>query len=162
MKKFQSVRGMKDILPTQSKAFRGLENILISCLNQHGYQEIRTPILEETDLFMKSIGDGTDIVEKEMFTFTDLKKNSFSMRPEGTASCARAIIENGLNDPINRLWYLGPFLDTKDPIRRYRQFHQFGAELIGLENYEADVEIISIVEYIWNKLDINPILKLIQ
>lgn len=161
MRKFQSVRGMKDILPTQSKAFRGLENILISCLNQHGYQEIRTPILEETDLFIKSIGDGTDIVEKEMFTFTDLKKNSFSMRPEGTASCARAIIENGLNDSINRLWYLGPFFRHERPQKgRYRQFHQFGAELIGLENYEADVEIISIVEYIWNKLDINPILKL--
>ena len=74
MKKFQSVRGMKDILPAQSKAFRSLENILISCANQYGYQEIRTPILEETDLFIKSIGNGTDIVEKEMFTFTDSKK----------------------------------------------------------------------------------------
>ena len=161
MKKFQSVRGMKDILPVQSKAFRSLENILISCANQYGYQEIRTPILEETDLFIKSIGNGTDIVEKEMFTFTDSKKNSFSMRPEGTASCARAIIENSLNESINRLWYLGPFFRHERPQKgRYRQFHQFGAELIGIENYEADVEIISMVEYIWNTLDINPLLKL--
>ena len=161
MKKFQSVRGMKDILPEQSKAFRSLENILISCVHQYGYEEIRTPILEETDLFIKSIGDGTDIIEKEMFTFTDSKKNSFSMRPEGTASCARALIENGLNESINRLWYLGPFFRHERPQKgRYRQFHQFGAEIIGIENYEADVEIISIVDFIWNTLDINPSLRL--
>ena len=123
MKKFQSVRGMQDILPPKSKAFRALEDILTSSVNQFGYHEIKTPILEDTGLFIKSIGDGTDIVEKEMYTFVDSKKNSFSMRPEGTAACARALIENGLHDSINRLWYLGPFFRHERPQKgRYRSY----------------------------------------
>ena len=161
MKKFQSVRGMQDILPPKSKAFRALENILTSSANQFGYHEIKTPILEETGLFVKSIGDGTDIVEKEMYTFVDSKKNSFSMRPEGTAACARALIENGLHDSINRLWYLGPFFRHERPQKgRYRQFNQFGVELIGIEGYEADLEIINIVNSIWKILDTSPLLKI--
>ena len=161
MKKFQSVRGMQDILPPKSKAFRALEDILTSSVNQFGYHEIKTPILEETGLFIKSIGDGTDIVEKEMYTFVDSKKNSFSMRPEGTAACARALIENGLHDSINRLWYLGPFFRHERPQKgRYRQFNQFGVELIGIEGYEADLEIINIVNSIWKILDTSPLLKI--
>ena len=161
MKKFQSVRGMRDILPEESKIFRLLEGTLITIANQYGYEEIRTPILEDTNLFIKSIGDGTDIVEKEMYTFKDLKENSFSMRPEGTASCARALIQNGLHDSINKLWYLGPFFRHERPQKgRYRQFHQFGIEFIGVENFEADIEIISLANSIWEKLNIKPILKI--
>ena len=161
MKKFQSVRGMKDILPNESKIFRSFENYLISLVSQFGYEEIRTPILEDTNLFIKSIGDGTDIVEKEMFSFIDSKNNSFSMRPEGTASCARAIIEHGLNDVVNRLWYSGPFFRHERPQKgRYRQFHQFGVELIGIENYKADFEIINIINTIWEDLNIKPTLKI--
>ena len=159
MKKFQTVRGMKDIMQSESKAYRALENKLISAANQYGFNEIKTPILEETSLFIKSIGDGTDIVEKEMYSFLDSKKNSISMRPEGTASCARALIQNGLNDSINKVWYSGPFFRHERPQKgRYRQFHQFGAEFIGVENYEADFEIISLVDYIWKSLNINPTL----
>ena len=161
MKKFQSVRGMRDILPGESQLFRALENILISSANQYGYKELRTPILEDTNLFIKSIGDGTDIVEKEMYTFTDAKKNSFTMRPEGTASCARALIEHGMNDTVNKIWYSGPFFRHERPQKgRYRQFHQFGAELIGIEGYQADYEIISLVNYIWMQLNISPTLKI--
>ena len=161
MKKFQSVRGMRDILPGESQLFRALENILISAANQYGYEELRTPILEDTNLFIKSIGDGTDIVEKEMYTFTDAKKNSFTMRPEGTASCARALIEHGMNDTINKVWYSGPFFRHERPQKgRYRQFHQFGAELIGIEGYQADYEIINLVNYIWRQLNISPTLKI--
>ena len=161
MKKFQSVRGMRDILPGESQLFRALENILISSANQYGYKELRTPILEDTNLFIKSIGDGTDIVAKEMYTFTDAKKNSFTMRPEGTASCARALIEHGMNDTVNKIWYSGPFFRHERPQKgRYRQFHQFGAELIGIEGYQADYEIISLVNYIWMQLNISPTLKI--
>ena len=161
MKKFQSVRGMRDILPGDSQLFRALEDILISAASQYGYEELRTPILEDTNLFIKSIGDGTDIVEKEMYTFTDAKKNSFTMRPEGTASCARALIEHGMNDAVNKIWYSGPFFRHERPQKgRYRQFHQFGAELIGIEGYQADYEIISLVSYIWMQLNINPTLKI--
>jgi len=152
---------MRDILPGESQLFRALESILISAASQYGYEELRTPILEDTNLFIKSIGDGTDIVEKEMYTFTDVKKNSFTMRPEGTASCARALIEHGMNDTVNKIWYLGPFFRHERPQKgRYRQFHQFGAELIGIEGYQADYEIISLVNYIWMQLNISPTLKI--
>ena len=161
MKKFQSVRGMRDILPGESQLFRALESILISAASQYGYEELRTPILEDTNLFIKSIGDGTDIVAKEMYTFTDAKKNSFTMRPEGTASCARALIEHGMNDTVNKIWYSGPFFRHERPQKgRYRQFHQFGAELIGIEGYQADYEIISLVNHIWMQLNISPTLKI--
>jgi histidyl-tRNA synthetase len=161
MKKFQSVRGMKDILPNESKCFRNLENVLMSSANQFGFEEIKTPILEDTNLFIKSIGDGTDIIEKEMYTFIDAKNNSFSMRPEGTASCARALVEHGLNDSINKVWYSGPFFRHERPQKgRYRQFHQFGAEFTGVEGYEADLEIINLINYIWESLGVNPELKI--
>ena len=159
MKKYQSVRGMRDILPNESKAFRSLEDKLISSASQYGFQEIKTPILEDTNLFIKSIGGGTDIVEKEMYSFIDSKNNSISMRPEGTASCARALIENGLNDTINKIWYSGPFFRHERPQKgRYRQFHQFGIEFIGVENFEADFEIISLANNMWRNLKINPTL----
>ncbi len=157
MKKFQSVRGMRDILPNEAKSFRDLENCLISSVNQFAFKEIKTPILEDTNLFVKSIGDGTDIVEKEMYTFRDSKDNPISMRPEGTAACARSLIENGLNDSINKIWYSGPFFRHERPQKgRYRQFHQFGVEYTGIISFEADFEIINLASYIWEKLKINP------
>ena len=160
MKKIQSVRGMKDVLPSDCKIYSGLENLLSSSASQFGYREIRTPILEDSELFIKTIGDGTDIVEKEMYTFVDSKKNSYSMRPEGTASCARAIIQGGLTNTINKVWYCGPFFRHERPQKgRYRQFHQFGAEYIGVEGFEADVEIVLLADFIWKKLKIKPRLK---
>ena len=160
MKKIQSVRGMKDVLPSDCKIYSGLENLLSSSASQFGYREIRTPILEDSELFIKTIGDGTDIVEKEMYTFVDSKKNSYSMRPEGTASCARAIIQGGLTNTINKIWYCGPFFRHERPQKgRYRQFHQFGAEYIGVEGFEADVEIVLLADFIWKKLKIKPRLK---
>lgn len=161
MKKFQSVRGMRDILPNETKSYRDLENKLMSSANQFGFKEIKTPILEDTNLFIKSIGDGTDIVDKEMYSFVDSKKNSISMRPEGTASCARALIEHGLNESINKIWYSGPFFRHERPQKgRYRQFHQFGVEFIGVGSYEADFEIISLANDIWNNLNLNPTLTI--
>ena len=159
MKKFQSVRGMRDILPNEAKSFRDLENCLISSVNQFAFKEIKTPILEDTNLFVKSIGDGTDIVEKEMYTFRDSKDNPISMRPEGTAACARLLIENGLNDSINKIWYSGPFFRHERPQKgRYRQFHQFGVEYTGIISFEADFEIINLASHIWEKLKVNPTL----
>ena len=157
MKKFQSVRGMRDILPNETKSYRDLESKLMSSANQFGFKEIKTPILEDTNLFIKSIGDGTDIVDKEMYSFVDSKKNSISMRPEGTASCARALVEHGLNESINKIWYSGPFFRHERPQKgRYRQFHQFGVEFIGVNSYEADHEIISLANNIWSNLNLNP------
>ena len=157
MKKFQSVRGMRDILPNETKSYRDLESKLMSSANQFGFKEIKTPILEDTNLFIKSIGDGTDIVDKEMYSFVDSKKNSISMRPEGTASCARALVEHGLNESINKIWYSGPFFRHERPQKgRYRQFHQFGVEFIGVNSYEADFEIISLANNIWSNLNLNP------
>ena len=157
MKKFQSVRGMRDILPNETKSYRDLESKLMSSANQFGFKEIKTPILEDTNLFIKSIGGGTDIVDKEMYSFVDSKKNSISMRPEGTASCARALVEHGLNESINKIWYSGPFFRHERPQKgRYRQFHQFGVEFIGVNSYEADYEIISLANNIWSNLNLNP------
>ena len=159
MKKFQSVRGMRDILQIEAKSFRDLENNLISVTNQFGFEEIKTPILEDTNLFIKSIGDGTDIVEKEMYTFNDSKNNPISMRPEGTASCARALIEHGKSDTINKVWYSGPFFRHERPQKgRYRQFHQFGVEFTGVRSFEADFEIISLANQMWDNLNIKPTL----
>ena len=161
MKKFHSVRGMRDILPNETKSYRDLENKLISSVNQFGFKEIKTPILEDTNLFIKSIGDGTDIVDKEMYSFVDARKNSISMRPEGTASCARALVEHGLNESINKIWYSGPFFRHERPQKgRYRQFHQFGIEFIGVNSYEADFEIISVANHIWENLNLNPTLTI--
>ena len=153
MKKIQSVKGMHDILPDTASKLRVLENLLINTSESFGYNEIRTPILENTDLFAKSIGDGTDIVEKEMYTLSDSKDRLISMRPEGTASCVRAVVENGLQDSINRFWYTGPFFRHERPQKgRYRQFHQFGVELFGIPSSEADFEVLNIIVSIFKNL----------
>jgi histidyl-tRNA synthetase len=140
----QAVRGMNDILPPQIPYWQRLESICRKLASRYGYQEIRFPIMEQTALFARSIGDATDIVEKEMYTFTDRNGDSLSLRPEGTASCARAGLQHGLfYNQVQRLWYIGPMFRHERPQKgRYRQFHHFGIEAYGMTGPDIDAEII--------------------
>ncbi|OGT39500.1 MAG: histidine--tRNA ligase [Gammaproteobacteria bacterium RIFCSPHIGHO2_12_FULL_38_14] len=158
----QAVRGMNDILPQATTIWHYAENIMHRVLHGHGYHEIRFPILEKTELFKRSIGDVTDIVEKEMYTFLDRNNESLTLRPEGTASCVRAGIEHGLlYNQIQRLWYLGPFFRHERPQKgRYRQFHQCSAEVFGLADPDIDAELILMSALIFEKLGINSLIKL--
>ncbi|MCB1770777.1 MAG: ATP phosphoribosyltransferase regulatory subunit, partial [Candidatus Competibacteraceae bacterium] len=125
-KQFQAIRGMNDILPAESAHWQLLESITREVLTAYDYQEIRLPLIEKTELFARSIGEVTDIVEKEMYTFEDRNGESLTLRPEGTASCVRACIEHGLlHNQTQRLWYAGPMFRYERPQKgRYRQFHQ--------------------------------------
>ncbi len=154
--KVQAIRGMNDILPAECKNWRNVEKIFADCLFQYGYEEIRFPILESTNLFKRSIGEVTDIVEKEMYTFIDLNGESISLRPEGTAGCLRACLEHGLlYNQQQKLWYIGPMFRHEKPQKgRYRQFHQFGVEAIGLAGVAHELELIQICNRIWKKLGI--------
>ena len=131
-KQLQAIRGMNDGLPEQTALWRWVESRIRKVVASFGYQEIRTPILESTDLFKRSIGEATDIVEKEMYTFDDYG-DSLTLRPEGTASCVRAGNQHGLlYNQQQRLWYMGPMFRHEKPQKgRYRQFHQFGVETFG-------------------------------
>ena len=133
-KPFQAIRGMNDILPGESALWQRLEATLRETLAAYGYREIRLPLVEKTELFARSIGEVTDIVEKEMYTFADRNGDSLTLRPEGTAGCVRACIEHGLlHHQTQRLWYAGPMFRYEKPQKgRYRQFHQVGAEAYGL------------------------------
>jgi histidyl-tRNA synthetase len=157
--KIQAVRGMNDLLPDQIDIWHGLEMVLREVGWQYGYQEIRTPMLEKTALFKQSIGDQTDIVEKEMYTFTDSSEESLSLRPEATASTVRACIQHGLlHNQQQRFWYMGPMFRRERPQKgRYRQFHQFGVEAFGWEGPDIDAEIIRIGERIWKNLNVDGI-----
>jgi histidyl-tRNA synthetase len=139
-----AIRGMNDILPPETMRWQSVEKTLRDILHSFNYQEIRLPLLEKTELFKRSIGDVTDIVEKEMYTFSDRNNESLSLRPEGTASCVRAGIEHGLfHNQIQRLWYMGPQFRYERPQKgRYRQFHHCGAEVFGLEGPDIDAELI--------------------
>jgi histidyl-tRNA synthetase len=156
IKKIQAIRGMNDILPEQSAVWQYVEHQLIDAAVSYGYQEIRCPILENTQLFKRSVGDVTDIVEKEMYTFSDRSGDSLTLRPEGTAGCARAGIEHSLfYNQQQRVWYLGPFFRHERPQKgRYRQFHQFGAEAFGMAGPETDAELILMNASMWKKLGI--------
>jgi histidyl-tRNA synthetase len=152
--RLQAIRGMNDILPSDIGYWRYLENQLQSITKSYGYEEIRTPILEKTELFTRSIGEITDIVEKEMYTFLDRNQESVTLRPEGTAGCVRAGIEHGLlfNQP-QRLWYLGPIFRHERPQKgRYRQFYQLGVEAFGMPGPEIDAEVILLNARIWQQL----------
>jgi histidyl-tRNA synthetase len=140
----QAIRGMNDILPNETPYWRHVEQILRTVATSYGYQEIRTPIIEHTELFVRSIGEVTDIVEKEMYTFLDRNNESLTLRPEGTASCVRAGLEHGLlHNQIQRLWYQGQMFRHERPQKgRYRQFHQFGVEVFGLLGPDIDVEVL--------------------
>ena len=154
----QAVRGMNDILPPESFIWQHAETIFRRVLQGYGYREIRLPILEKTELFKRSIGEVTDIVEKEMYTFTDRNNDSLSLRPEGTACCVRAGIEHGLFfNQTQRLWYRGPFFRHERPQKgRYRQFHQCSAEVFGLPGPDIDAELICLTAAILDKLGIRP------
>lgn len=160
--KIQAVRGMNDILPQETKYWRYIEKELAQLAANYGYKEIRFPVLERTELFERSVGKVTDIVEKEMFTFVDRNNESLSLRPEGTASCVRAAIEHGmLYNQIQKLWYMGPLFRHERPQKgRYRQFHQFALEAFGVAQAEMDVEIILFCKRMWQQFKLTPYVKL--
>ena len=155
---FKSVRGTKDILPGETERWRFVETAVRSVFHRYGYKEIRTPHFEQTALFSRSIGALTDIVGKEMYTFTDRGQESLTLRPEGTASVIRAYIQNNLGEaqPLVKLYYLGPMFRQERPqAGRLRQFHQFGAEAIGSPRPETDAEIIAMTIQIYRELSIS-------
>ncbi len=158
----QAVRGMNDILPTETPLWQHAEKTLQDILHRYGYHEIRLPIVEKTDLFKRGIGEATDIVEKEMYTFTDRNQESLTLRPEGTAGCVRAGIEQGLlYHQIQRLWYQGPYFRHERPQKgRYRQFYQCGAEVFGLAGPDIDAELIVMSARLFEKLGLQSVVNL--
>ncbi len=157
--RIQSIRGMHDTLPAQSAAWQDLESRIKHVLEAYGYQEIRLPIVEYTELFERSIGEVTDIVEKEMYSFEDRNGDSLSLRPEGTAGSVRAGIEHGLlHNQQQRLWYLGPMFRYERPQKgRYRQFHQIGVETFGFDGPDIDAELIIMTARLWRMLGIEDV-----
>ena len=154
-KSLQAIRGMNDILPEQTPAWRYLESTLASLLDGYGYKEIRLPIVEYTELFARGIGEGTDVVDKEMYTFLDRNEESLTLRPEGTAGCVRAVLEHGLagGGQVQKLWYAGPMFRYEKPQKgRYRQFHQVGVEAFNLPGPDVDAELIVLTWRLWKKL----------
>lgn len=158
----QAIRGMHDVLPEQSSLWQLVEQAMREVLSSYGYQEIRLPIVEKTALFKRAIGEVTDIVEKEMYTFDDRNGDSLTLRPEGTAGCLRACLEHGLlHNQIHRLWYLGPMFRHERPQKgRYRQFYQLGVETYGIATADIDTEIIVLATRLWGKLGLNNHLQL--
>jgi histidyl-tRNA synthetase len=158
-KTIQSVRGTHDILPSESARWQAFEAVVMQTMKAYGYREMRTPIIESTDLFCRSIGEVTDIVEKEMYSFADRNGDSLSLRPEGTASCVRAGIQHGLlHNQTQRLWYAGPMFRHERPQKgRYRQFHQFGVEAYGIATPDIDAELILMGARLWQALGLKDI-----
>jgi histidyl-tRNA synthetase len=156
-KNLQAIRGMNDALPEYTPIWAGVEAAAQDILKTYGYREIRLPIVEKTDLFVRSIGAVTDVVEKEMYTFTDRNGDSLTLRPEGTAGCVRACIEHGLlHNQTQRLWYMGPMFRHEKPQKgRYRQFHQIGAEAYGWVGPDIDAEIICLSARLWKRLGLT-------
>ena len=164
MSSIVAIKGFNDILPTQTAAWRSLEQQLASLMDAYGYQQIRLPIVEQTGLFKRAIGDATDIVEKEMYTFFD-KGNppeSLTLRPEGTAGCVRAMLEhNLLRGAAPRVWYVGPMFRYEKPQKgRYRQFHQFGVETFGVATPDIDAEIILMTARLWKRMGVAASVRL--
>src|SRR5512139_3531248 len=153
---------MNDILPEHMPTWHFIEDTVRHLLSAYGYNEIRMPIVEATELFKRSIGEVTDIVEKEMYTFEDRNGDSLTLRPEGTAGCVRAGIENGLlYNQVQRLWYAGPMFRHERPQKgRYRQFHQVGIEALGFAGPDTDAELIVMCADLWRALGIAPTLQL--
>ncbi len=156
MKNIQAVRGMHDILPAQIPLWQFLEDAVRDVFSRYAYQEIRMPIVEQTALFKRSIGEVTDIVEKEMYSFEDRSGDSLTLRPEGTAGCVRAGMENGLlHNQVQRLWYQGPMFRHERPQKgRYRQFQQIGLETYGMAGPDIDLEVILVAARLWRQLGI--------
>jgi len=158
----QAIRGMNDCLPSETNIWQMVESVLRRVASNYGFAEIRMPIVESTALFKRSIGEVTDIVEKEMYTFDDRNGDSLTLRPEGTASCVRAGNQHGLlYNQEQRLWYMGPMFRHERPQKgRYRQFHQFGLEAFGIATPDIDAEIILLTSRLWRELGINEFVTL--
>ena len=158
-KHIKSIRGMHDILPAQTPLWQWLESQTRAVLSAYGYAEIRFPIVEQTELFARSIGEVTDIVSKEMYTFEDRNGDQLTLRPEGTAVCVRAGIENGLlHNQQQRLWYAGPMFRHERPQKgRYRQFHQIGVEAFGMVGPDVDAELILMTARLWRALGLKDL-----
>jgi histidyl-tRNA synthetase len=154
VERIQAIRGMNDTLPEFTYLWRRIEETFIDCLSSYGYKEIRFPLVESTILFKRTIGEVTDIVEKEMYTFKDLNGDSITLRPEGTAGCVRTCIEHGLlHNQQQKLWYMGPMFRHERPQKgRYRQFTQLGVEALGIPGTAIELELISICRRVWEEL----------
>ena len=162
-KSLQAIRGMNDILPEQTPLWRYFEDSVARLLDGYGYRQIRMPIVEFTELFKRSIGEVTDIVEKEMYTFADRNGDSLTLRPEGTAACVRAVLEHGLAGAgqTQKLWYIGPMFRHERPQKgRYRQFHQIGVEVFNLDGPDIDAELIVLTWRLWGLLGIRDAVTL--
>jgi histidyl-tRNA synthetase len=157
VKKIQSIRGMNDILPDQIHVWQHVESVVADVLHSYGYSEIRFPVLEQTALFKRAIGEVTDIVEKEMYTFEDRNGDSLTLRPEGTASCVRACEQNGLlYNQTQKLWYMGPMFRHERPQKgRLRQFHQIGVEAFGFSGPDIDTEMLLLTARLWRELGLS-------
>ncbi len=155
----QAIRGMNDILPTDTPLWAGIETIMRNLLNRYGYQEMRVPLLESTELFKRSIGEVTDIVEKEMYTFNDRNGDSLTLRPEATAGFVRAGIQHGLlHNQTQRLWCMGPMFRYEKPQKgRSRQFHQLNVEAFGLTGPDIDAEMIGLTARLWRELGLTGV-----
>ncbi len=160
--KIQAIRGMNDVLPKESYGVRFLERAFADCATAYGYHEFRTPYLESTALFKRSIGEVTDIVEKEMYTFLDRNGESVTLRPEGTAGCVRACLEHGLlREGVQKFWYVGPMFRYEKPQKgRYRQFQQLGLEVFGAAGVSIELEIILLSAKLWKMLGLTDTLTL--
>ena len=155
MKALQAVRGMNDITPDAIPFWHLLEDRAREVLAAYGYREIRPPVIEKTELFRRSIGEVTDIVEKEMYSFDDRNGESLTLRPEGTAGCVRAAMQHGLLNTVQRLWYAGPMFRYERPQKgRQRQFHQIGVESFGVASADMDAELIVLCARLWRELGI--------
>ena len=152
---------MVDILPEDTPLWQSMEAAALEVLSSYGYEEIRLPIIESTDLFARSIGEVTDIVEKEMYTFADRNEDSMTLRPEGTAGCVRAVVQHNLAVTPQRLWYMGPMFRYERPQKgRQRQFHQLGVEAFGVASPDQDAELIALCRQLWRRLGVDDALQL--
>jgi histidyl-tRNA synthetase len=157
----KAIRGMSDILPDETPYWQYLETTVRQLLASYGYGEIRFPIVEHTELFKRSIGEVTDIVEKEMYSFDDRNGESLTLRPEGTAGCVRAAIQQGILNTPQRLWYSGPMFRYERPQKgRYRQFHQIGVEAFGVATPDMDAEVILMTARLWRDLGLGDSVEL--
>ncbi|MEP5567615.1 MAG: histidine--tRNA ligase [Halioglobus sp.] len=155
MSNIRAIRGMTDILPDVTPSWQYVENVIGTLMAGYGYSEVRMPIVEQTELFRRGVGEATDIVEKEMYTFLDRNEESLTLRPEGTAGCVRAAIQHGLLNTVQRLWYTGPMFRYERPQKgRQRQFHQVGAEAFGVATPDMDAEMILLTARLWRELGV--------
>jgi histidyl-tRNA synthetase len=156
----QLIKGFKDILPGEAELWQQIEKTACSLLEDFGFKEIRIPIMERTELFARSIGEDTDIVEKEMYTFPDRKGELITLRPEATASVMRSYIQHKLyaKDPVQKFYTIGPMFRRERPQRgRYRQFYQINAEIIGVDSPMADVELIFLLVTLFSRLSVSDV-----